>query len=67
LILGCNGGFQWLGSPDHIYDSLSHIFSSMSLLIDSPQFLRALTRSKAMTKYIYPSGISRSSNDKPFK
>jgi hypothetical protein len=30
LIIGCNGGFQWLGNPTHIAESLNVMFAFIS-------------------------------------
>lgn len=59
LVIGENGGFQWLGNPSDISESLSSIFSFMNNNMKSEEFIRVIPRSNSMVKYIYPSGIKR--------
>ncbi len=59
LIMGCNGGFQWLGNPTNIAESLCGIFAFMSSNIMKPQFVSAISKSTTMQQYIYPAGIQR--------
>ncbi len=59
LIIGCNGGFQWLGNPIYIADSLSVMFAFMSSNIRTGQFVDAISKSTNMQRYVYPTGIQR--------
>ena len=59
LIMGCNGGFQWLGNPTNIAESLCGIFAFMSSNIMKTQFVSAISKSTSMQQYIYPAGIQR--------
>jgi hypothetical protein len=55
LTIGYNGGFQWLGNPTHIAESLSEMFAFISKNIMSK--VHSISKSTSMERYIYPTGI----------
>ena len=59
LIIGENGGFQWLGNPSDISESLSSMFAFMNSNMRGSDFMRAIAASRCMIKYVYPSGIRK--------
>jgi len=59
LTVGENGGFQWIGSPNDISESISSIFAVMNKNMRSREFIEVISRSRSMIRYIYPSGIKR--------
>ncbi len=58
--LGCNGGVQYLGSPNCIHTLMIHVFNRIQCRMASREFLSLISTGAVMTKYIYPSGITRS-------
>ncbi len=62
MCLGCNGGFQYIGGPKHISESLSSLFALMSRNMRTQEFLQAILQSRSMVKYIYPSGVKKTRN-----
>ena len=54
LILGENGGFQWLGNPNDISESFCSIFAFMNKNMRNGSFIKAIAKSKSMAKYVYP-------------
>jgi hypothetical protein len=52
LTIGCNGGFQWLGNPTHIAESLSVMFAFISKDTMSKQFVHSISKSTSMERYI---------------
>jgi len=59
LSIGCNGGFQWSGSPKNISESLLSMFLLFNKNIGKGSFVDAISASNYMARYIYPSGVQK--------
>jgi hypothetical protein len=60
IIIGRNGGFQYMGNPLEFGDCMMWIFNTISKRSYTPQFLRVIKGCKVMTEAEYPAGVSRS-------
>ena len=63
LTLGCNGGFQWIGSPSLISFTLKQFFDHAASKIATQKFIESVSRSVIGIIGVYPAGIKRQTND----
>lgn len=59
LTLGCNGGFQWTGSPRDIYRSFNVFAGLVEHNTSSSEFMSIVSQLRVVHHQVYPSGISR--------
>ena len=60
LIMGCNGGFQWMGSPHNKSENFDTIACMIASNMDTEEFVTTITNLDILTKRKYPAGIPRS-------
>jgi hypothetical protein len=59
LTIGCNGGFQWIGTSSMLSSTLVQAFTHMSTRMDGSKFVRAVSSSDGGPASVYPSGVPK--------
>ena len=59
LIMGCNGGFQWMGSPHNKSENFDTIACMIASNMDTEDFVTTTTNLHVLTDLKYPAGIPR--------
>jgi hypothetical protein len=63
LTLGMNGGFQWIGSPSRLSDTIVQYFRYAANKMATPEFSRALKMLVIGISSVYPGGVPRANLD----
>ena len=59
LIMGCNGGFQWMRSPHNESENFYTIACMIASNMDTEDFVTTITNLHISTDLKYPAGIPR--------